>query len=184
MGPQLVRCGKQGLDQSRLLLLYPFNGAATCSLRKEPSKIKLDWDSPAFNGAATCSLRKVFNRSLSTFATANLQWGRNLFVAERRSTVWARTGTCVTFNGAATCSLRKDKYVFKVDQNTSYLQWGRNLFVAESSVYVDLMQKTLRLLQWGRNLFVAESGPNWGDTGSNNGPSMGPQLVRCGKARA
>ena len=83
------------------------------------------------------------------------------------------------------------------------LQWGRNLFVAESRQVSNPTALT-ELLQWGRNLFVAESHTLQRDRDqghvSFNGaatcslrkekkggvfrhvrPSMGPQLVRCGK---
>ena len=87
---------------------------------------------------------------------------------------------------------------------TSGLQWGRNLFVAES-VYRRPDTTALGYLQWGRNLFVAESHyyrrirPNLSSFNGaatcslrkgaiyvqvpeeNIQPSMGPQLVRCGK---
>ena len=62
----------------------------------------------------------------------------------------------VCFNGAATCSLRKAVFLAITMRAKPELQWGRNLFVAES---------------WSRQVrsraFLA---------------SMGPQLVRCGKA--
>ena len=86
----------------------------------------------SFNGAATCSLRKVSNGILDIQTDIHLQWGRNLFVAERG--YWT---TC--------------------PDSVPLLQWGRNLFVAESAGYYTLTVTESASLQWGRNLFVAES---------------------------
>ena len=110
-----------------------------------------------------------------------------------------------SFNGAATCSLRKDWTLRRQDSNGSDLQWGRNLFVAESvqwkSIQSDLVKPSMGpqlvrcgkclnphvfhdpefFLQWGRNLFVAESRSCNVYTRIIRLPSMGPQLVRCGK---
>ena len=61
-----------------------------------------------------------------------------------------------------------------------FLQWGRNLFVAESKTSSGTAT-TVDVLQWGRNLFVAERAMRSFDAELVLIPSMGPQLVRCGK---
>ena len=110
-----------------------------------------------FNGAATCSLRKAACMRSAYGAVCTLQWGRNLFVAERAAPPHPRPGLNPTFNGAATCSLRKEVTDYIADNDLEYLQWGRNLFVAESDT-------------------------NTGASPVRVHPSMGPQLVRCGKS--
>ena len=160
----------------------------------------------SFNGAATCSLRKDVNAEIVASNTAMLQWGRNLFVAESCLALSNQLARLECFNGAATCSLRKewaDRYESDRQSHASMgpqlvrcgklrawhlrrdtratLQWGRNLFVAERSglscrrpcrawrfngaatcslrkdCLKSLQLPTAWQLQWGRNLFVAES---------------------------
>ena len=126
------------------------------------------------------------NMTPSTWSlTSYLQWGRNLFVAEslkqdierehsqRTPSMGPQLVRCgksviqstiplelASFNGAATCSLRKVATTEKPEEHASVLQWGRNLFVAESACSAACPRMLLRQ------------------------PSMGPQLVRCGKHRA
>ena len=61
-----------------------FNGAATCSLRKASASMPVTGRQFSFNGAATCSLRKANAAAAREAALEQLQWGRNLFVAESR----------------------------------------------------------------------------------------------------
>ena len=65
-----------------------------------------------------------------------LQWGRNLTVAE---------GANAVYGGNA--------YI--------QLQWGRNLTVAEGVGQVAGLCPAFHWLQWGRNLTVAEGSPTW-----------------------
>ena len=84
-----------------------------------------------------------------------LQWGRNLTVAE--GMIW----------GEETSKMRM-------------LQWGRNLTVAEG-MFQRMRYLQAELLQWGRNLTVAEgnaAGPGSARAGI---ASMGPQLDSCGR---
>ena len=131
MGPQLVRCGKRlpqtGHDRPRLPSMGPQLVRCGKSLLPPHS---------------------------SQFVI--LQWGRNLFVAERCHIRAGARRKHPTFNGAATCSLRKATIIAGNGWKVYVLQWGRNLFVAErSSVWAYLTR--MPFLQWGRNLFVAES---------------------------
>ena len=62
---------------------------------------------------------------------ADLQWGRNMFVAECRKIPLSYPDHPDPFNGAATCSLRNDLREFEMRARFATLQWGRNMFVAE-----------------------------------------------------
>ena len=98
------------LDLTDKVCGVTFNGAATFSLRKAAFFASASAASTAFNGAATFSLRKVVvphiidlgvkppsmgpqlfrcGKVMTLVSThskrAALQWGRNFFVAERRS---------------------------------------------------------------------------------------------------
>ena len=133
----------------------------------------------SFNGAATCSLRNVGEQLLVLRVDMELQWGRNLFVAEcapaagaHRPPGRASMGPQLVRCGMMACSHRKHQH--------HMLQWGRNLFVAECVEYavwvhadgrasmgpqlvrcgmlvkVGQAMEASCALQWGRNLFVAE----------------------------
>ena len=133
MGPQLVRCGKAVRICLRRLSHLPSMGPQLVRCGK-------------FAGVA-----------VSIYYAFILQWGRNLFVAERNAYQKNPIAWDMSFNGAATCSLRKaifSKAPYCIPVN---LQWGRNLFVAESFLHSTLIG------------FLSQ-------------PSMGPQLVRCGKS--
>ena len=111
MGPQLVRCGMLGLKIIYMANREGFNGAATCSLRNAGGTA-LDLKTAAgFNGAATCSLRNELGLFTSADNFAQLQWGRNLFVAECEN-AHCVSGVPDRFNGAATCSLRNEQRGF------------------------------------------------------------------------
>ena len=110
MGPQLVRCGMRLPDQGTKRRLRCFNGAATCSLRNDGGPIYGHDGIP------------------------QLQWGRNLFVAE-----------CPHGKGDATVP------VFQASMGPQLVRCGM-------LGNVDNKQDGHAQLQWGRNLFVAECG--------------------------
>ena len=180
MGPQLVRCGMctrwywrcsirrcfNGAATCSLRNVNlrnfsnthreSFNGAATCSLRNENAQYEQQPQSQRrFNGAATCSLRNGHSALLRYFPDLQLQWGRNLFVAE--CTIAPRV------SGSLCWSLQWGRNLFVAECSNSQwagmtdeeLQWGRNLFVAECMAG-SMPNSCMTLLQWGRNLFVAE----------------------------
>ena len=131
MGPQLYRCGNiaaalQGLRQLAASMgpqLYRCGNSATAP--------ETTGSRSCFNGAATLSLRKSATPSITTTASAPLQWGRNFIVAEishsqhhyhgqRTASMGPQLYRCGNqplpaslprpahrFNGAATLSLRK-----------------------------------------------------------------------------
>ena len=86
-----------------------------------------------------------------------LQWSRNLRVAERSRSLRAALAEC-------------------------WLQWSRNLRVAERKVINPPCARP-PMLQWSRNLRVAESAKPRGKGAPNRAASMEPQLEGCGKHR-
>ena len=108
MGPQLVRCGKEGYRQF-------------CAARPD-----------GFNGAATCSLRKGLDEVTGPGAPAMLQWGRNLFVAERSQEVTDMGLDPEASMGPQLVRCGKSQRAWGGGAPDPPLQWGRNLFVAES----------------------------------------------------
>ena len=178
MGPQLVRCGMLLTPANGDVANLGFNGAATCSLRNEVDHIRTDGSIDRASmgpqlvrcgmhgGSAGRDLGGIASMGpqlvrCGMMWTANepvrnpeLQWGRNLFVAEcadcHLSFVpytrlqWGRNLFVAEWGDA-------DKSHFVIYQ----LQWGRNLFVAEW-LPPGIVVAGLRELQWGRNLFVAE----------------------------
>ena len=147
----------------------------------------------SFNGAATLSLRRL--------ACANLYPHQNdLGLASMGPQLYRCGDTsyrCVPhrvmryhcFNGAATLSLRRRPAACARSPpgtQTTLLQWGRNFIVAETSNRLVCTVGRLSLLQWGRNFIVAET-LSWCGVAPPGVPvlaSMGPQLYRCGDARA
>ena len=155
MGPQHTRCGKHGNDKAHA--------------------------APAgrFNGAATYSLRKAGGTSRTRRGGPQLQWGRNILVAEspgrvraRDSRLWASMGPQHTRCGKS-APLESPWLV-------GSLQWGRNILVAERTHVtvllltgwhasmgpqhtrcgkqgLMLLVRCFAMLQWGRNILVAES---------------------------
>ena len=171
---------KDNIMPDCLLCNWTFNGAATCSLRKAGLSVRYQSSRRPFNGAATCSLRKVTPASFLYTGSANLQWGRNLFVAESRGGYADFDLFCAPSMGPQLVRCGK-LLLWQLLLRGACLQWGRNLFVAESSKdTVDSFW--IFLLQWGRNLFVAERAGRHHTPRVILRPSMGPQLVRCGKA--
>ena len=157
MGPQLVRCGKhlplEQLDQDLLASMGP--QLVRCG-KEVPGGAPLPAHELASMGPQLVRCGKTSPRSSAAPAPTRLQWGRNLFVAERVSMIMLARSVSCGFNGAATCSLRKGVQGSPMSTFRGVLQWGRNLFVAERRV-------------------LAAGG------GRPDNASMGPQLVRCGK---
>ena len=100
-------------------------------------------------------MRKAAPDSADCTYSVELQWGRNLTVAEG--------------------SLESAPLIWSLK-----LQWGRNLTVAEGDAY-SFKEVYADPLQWGRNLTVAEG--TIADTVRLNKltASMGPQLDSCGR---
>ena len=157
MGPQLVRCGKLAWHVMSYYVEYTFNGAATCSLRKvqylrQPGPVR---DRPSM--------------------------GPQLVRCGKCDHVEGSNNT-LTFNGAATCSLRKDIH-HKYGQGDSCrrLQWGRNLFVAESYIPVRSPLVPPFSFNGAATCSLRKDAKHIGNQRYADAPSMGPQLVRCGK---
>ena len=131
MGPQLVRCGMRSIRVFRPMPPISFNGAATCSLRNVPC-------------ASTISSRDT-----------DLQWGRNLFVAECPRAAYQASCSYSAFNGAATCSLRN----------------------AGTPVHATAAHPAFNGAATCSLRNVREHHQH---RGAGRKPSMGPQLVRCG----
>ena len=157
-----------------------------------------------FNGAATCSLRKVGSYPWLVVLMSFLQWGRNLFVAESKNVKTDFVSIAQPSMGPQLVRCGKSCCWRCGRPSQGTLQWGRNLFVAESAgrqvnrqghdtfngaatcslrkvACVILSNLQSLYLQWGRNLFVAESLMAQLQPPMPTYPSMGPQLVRCGK---
>ena len=81
MGPQLVRCGMASRTARTARTASSFNGAATCSLRNERTRTRCGRSSKPSMGPqlVRCGMRRM---STHGFGPGDLQWGRNLFVAE------------------------------------------------------------------------------------------------------
>ena len=106
MGPQHVRCGMMSERGAHVRDGLPSMGPqhVRCGMCACPGRGR--WRAASFNGAATCSLRNARKKLVLPDDALDLQWGRNMFVAECMSD--ARPAASSTF-----------------------LQWGRNMFVAE-----------------------------------------------------
>ena len=130
-----------------------FNGAATFRLRKANATCRRTAGRTTFNGAATFRLRKVPGRPTSRMARSDLQWGRNLSVAEgaRRALTGGRPRP---FNGAATFRLRK-AYDVDMDVEVPSPSMGPQPFGCGRFRTAGEAALNTRL-QWGRNLSVAE----------------------------
>ena len=106
MGPQHVRCGMQFGSVESGLSHCSFNGAATCSLRN--ARLPAGCGSCAWPSMGPQHVRCGMPPAPAPAAakSSNLQWGRNMFVAECRE--------------------------HREDVSQEFvLQWGRNMFVAE-----------------------------------------------------
>ena len=136
----------------------------------------------------------------------DLQWGRNLIVAESKPFLICYQHVCLPSMGPQLDSCgkagggRKNRAAALPSMGPqldscgkappfmlagaipSSLQWGRNLIVAESE-HPTVDRKKGDALQWGRNLIVAESIIPGRPGVSICIPSMGPQLDSCGKPR-
>ena len=131
MGPQLDSCGR---------LLHAAGAAGPM---------------PASMGPQLDSCGRIHSECRVAIISMELQWGRNLTVAE---------------GNKLDLSLPR-RHV---------LQWGRNLTVAEGGGAHGPHNLELEL-QWGRNLTVAEGGMQGGGRRPPAMASMGPQLDSCGR---
>ena len=132
-----------------------------------------------------------------------LQWGRNLIVAEGQSLSKTPRRPARASMGPQLDSCGR---LMAVDAGVAIaeaLQWGRNLIVAEgcATKNLDLGRRTSMgpqldscgrhrpqsgsccalPLQWGRNLIVAEGEGPGPVQEAGPGTSMGPQLDSCGR---
>ena len=163
-----------------------FNGAATCSLRNGRGTRRPSGGPGCFNGAATCSLRNgvcgvpqskhrrrasmgpqlvrcgMWKAGMKLTNLCQLQWGRNLFVAEcKLALAYAPIAVPASMGPQLVRCGMCSSYLAR-GMMPPLLQWGRNLFVAECP----RPRRTAILatwLQWGRNLFVAECERNPAD---------------------
>ena len=153
-----------------------FNGAATFRLRKVPGIVLDPFMGAGFNGAATFRLRKACSECGEPMSD-ELQWGRNLSVAEGQ--IVFRCRACrARFNGAATFRLRKVEALEAglVERHASMgpqpFGCGRRSACPKTTAAETAsmgpqpfgcgrptLSSTLNIhssLQWGRNLSVAE----------------------------
>ena len=179
MGPQPFGCGRGACKSDRSRISSCFNGAATFRLRKADYSSNSPHPLRRFNGAATFRLRKGRHRralwALFHFASMGpqpfgcgrrpptpsrrqprpeLQWGRNLSVAE----------------GSASAAFAS---------SSPSLQWGRNLSVAEGQRRRD--RRRQRFASMGPQPFgCGRQGPR-AEHGRVDRASMGPQPFGCGR---
>ena len=111
-------------------LVDGFNGAATFRLRKAKATGTTDILIEELQWGRNLSVAEGDARPLMTWEQTVLQWGRNLSVAEGAGRgLWPLQPAC--FNGAATFRLRKARAPRAARPKAQGLQWGRNLSVAE-----------------------------------------------------
>ena len=111
---------------------------------------------------------------------AILQWGRNMFVAECVARPQVRGAVRLPSMGPqhVRCGMPGGRH--ERAYRGGDLQWGRNMFVAECKKGMGSRIRNI-ILQWGRNMFVAECATHYpGPNQAGDIPSMGPQHVRCG----
>ena len=84
-----------------------------------------------------------------------LQWGRNLTVAEGKRSRGRPAGPKPASMGPQLDSCGRSLRQSRMNRSPSPLQWGRNLTVAEGVGVRQDVEKG-KQLQWGRNLTVAE----------------------------
>ena len=155
-----------------------------------------------FNGAATFRLRKVLTQFRCKDLSYQLQWGRNLSVAEGSRPAALFLFHPTRFNGAATFRLRKAELGHQVVDDPAasmgpqpfgcgrritarpsppvpHASMGPQPFGCGRAVRSIWRPSGLRL-QWGRNLSVAE-GPVVARGGHLPDASMGPQPFGCGR---
>ena len=203
MGPQPFGCGRYHVDEvgefpvAASMGPQPFGCGRGRTARpgaRRPGR---------FNGAATFRLRKAGHSPAPHFGVSELQWGRNLSVAEGSMTA-LKSKLILRFNGAATFRLRKgaprprarprprasmgpqpfgcgrDRHPGRpagggaASMGPQPFGCGRTLTVAKA--YPG------RPLQWGRNLSVAEGEGGGAQKESARVASMGPQPFGCGRS--
>ena len=120
--PTMLQWGPQPSSRGNVMGLIMVHLSLTASMGPQPSQS-----------------RKSVALSVGPGGQPELQWGRNLPVAEIRRAV-GRTGRAtLSFNGAATFQSRKMRPALApIDSRSMGLQWGRNLPVAEISPARDL----------------------------------------------
>ena len=131
MGPQHESCGKRRVAQGAGVMGLPSMGPQHESCGKPHDHAGLRPRHVPSMGPQHESCGKYVEPLAFYDGGSDLQWGRNMRVAERRSCLGGR------FLGVI-------------------LQWGRNMRVAERRARRAERTKARRL-QWGRNMRVAES---------------------------
>ena len=156
MGPQHTRCGKCGLDCFNKFDEKASMGPQHTRCGKRFLVPRFPLLANCFNGAATYSLRKGRLEYATLKTASELQWGRNILVAERPATRSVRTAGGSGFNGAATYSLRKARTPDSFPPRTGGFNGAA----------------TYSLRKVGRSHVLPAVGAV---------ASMGPQHTRCGK---
>ena len=160
--PRPASMGPRPFGRGRYLTVLALHGAAM-----------------SFNGAATFRSRKEMDPDQPHKPEHQLQWGRDLSVAEGRTSRAPRPRHG-RFNGAATFRSRKASTLRAGVKSMAPLQWGRDLSVAEGLAVIETSMRASALqwgprpfgrgrpsvmgrillvqfaLQWGRDLSVAE----------------------------
>ena len=133
MGPQLVRCGKQGDIRDLVLGFFASMGPQLVRCGKPVALFSITTSACASMGPQLVRCGKCGRTSSSI------------------PCLWASMGPQLVRCGKFSAS-------WENRWSKSRLQWGRNLFVAERGIPTHLTGRAAGL-QWGRNLFVAESCP-------------------------
>ena len=125
-------------------------------------------------------MRKAPGRRRRQARAPELQWGRNLTVAEGRRAGRHHGQVLHTSMGPQLDSCGRGAGGSDPRANRKILQWGRNLTVAEGP-NPSKSCPPCAPLQWGRNLTVAEGTAALVRLAQRAQTSMGPQLDSCGR---
>ena len=133
----------------------------------------------SFNGAATCSLRNAAILIHLEVGEEDLQWGRNMFLAE--CPVYPRRMPATAIPPSmgpqhVRCGITNWEWSHIANPA---LQWGRNMFVAECGILNGLLM-TCTMPSMGPQHVRCGMHSNIHMLTINTIPSMGPQHVRCG----
>ncbi len=130
MGPRSIDRGIGCTGWLRIRSLPGFNGAAIYRSRNSSAGGASRYSIGSFNGAAIYRSRNCLEPQLGVAAGTELQWGRDLSIAE----LWSAIGMA---------------------GRGILLQWGRDLSIAELMATMNAGVGSPRL-QWGRDLSIAE----------------------------
>ena len=158
MGPQHDSCGRRRRHPRHLNNLYASMGPQHDSCGRERGPACAAELRPASMGPQhdSCGRKRVVRAGL--WRAAELQWGRNMIVAE------GSLGHALTHDVHASMGPQHDSCGRGTPRANSRiycrLQWGRNMIVAEGvgPWFVTLFWG---VLQWGRNMIVAEGRKSW-----------------------